>query len=221
MARYRAWRPGQDYLFPGEVSIASTRLHWIVLWRESAIFAAVLLLAVWVRPAPDHGVGVAVGLIILGVLAYFAYHVLEWSVTYFEVTDKRLLLRSGLLTRRIDMMPVSKVTDMSYERPFWGRVLGWGTFILESAGQDQALSRIGYLPDSDRLYRETLSVIFGGADEDQVARFEEEKQEYEQVQHEEHPEAFLDEDAQPDDEPLPTPIYGRRRPREEPRDPEG
>ncbi len=220
MSRYRAWRPGQDYLLAGEVSVASTRLHWIVLWREAAIFLAVLMVAVWVRVPPDHGVGTIIGLIILAALAYFAYHLLEWYVTYFEVTDKRLLLRSGLLTRRIDMMPVTKVTDMSYERPFAGRLLGWGTFILESAGQDQALSRIGYLPDSDRLYRETLTVIFGGPDEDRVARFESQQQQYSEQQHEQYPEAFGQQDP-PDDaygedpgsyeeEPF-TPIYGRRR----------
>lgn len=190
MARYRAWRPGQDYLLAGEVSVASTRLHWIVLWRQGAIFLGVLLIAVWVRVPPDHGVGTLIGVVILGALGYFTFHLLAWYVTYFEVTDKRLLLRSGLFTRRIDMMPVSKVTDMSYEKPLAGRILGWGIFILESAGQDQALSRISYLPDSDRLYRETLTVIFGGPDEDQVERFETQKDEYDDQQHERYPEEF-------------------------------
>ncbi len=136
------------------------------------------------------------------------------------MTDKRLLLRSGLWTRRIDMMPVSKVTDMSYERPFTGRVFGYGTFILESAGQDQALSRISYLPDSDRLYRETLTVIFGDPEPEQVARFAEEQHEFEAEMEEPWgPDLWSDSGTEPqaqDEGPsrevgLPPTIYGRRQ----------
>ena len=34
------------------------------------------------------------------------------------------------------MMPLAKVTDMSFQRSPIGRILGYGEFILESAGQD-------------------------------------------------------------------------------------
>ncbi len=182
MGRFRSWRPGQDYLLEGEVSIASTRLHWVLVWKPAVLMVGILLASVWLGGAGDSRAALAIGLVILGFAGYFGYRLLEWYHTYFEVTDKRLLMRSGLLTTRIDMMPVSKVTDMSYEKPLLGRVLGFGTFILESAGQDQALSRISHLPDSDRLYRETLSVIFGKPSEEQVERFEQEQEEHEQEQ---------------------------------------
>jgi hypothetical protein len=45
------------------------------------------------------------------------------------------------------MMPPVKVADMSFsQRSFQGRLLGYGTFILESAGQDQALRVVDHLP---------------------------------------------------------------------------
>ena len=40
------------------------------------------------------------------------------------------------------MMPLTKVTDMSFKRSFPGRLLGYGEFIVESAGQDQALRNV-------------------------------------------------------------------------------
>jgi hypothetical protein len=61
----------------------------------------------------------------------------------------------------VAIMPLSKVTDMTYERTLFGRILGYGVFVMESAGQDQALSRIGYLPSPDVLYHDVSALLFG------------------------------------------------------------
>ncbi|MGH3742186.1 MAG: PH domain-containing protein, partial [Micromonosporaceae bacterium] len=100
---------------------------------------------------------------VLAVMARLLYQVAEWSADRFVVTDRRMLLISGLITRKVAMMPLTKVTDMTYEKPVIGRLLGYGEFIMESAGQDQALRRIRYVPAPDRLYREVSELLFGGA----------------------------------------------------------
>src|SRR5688572_31125381 len=41
---------------------------------------------------------------------------------YFEVTDKRVLLVTGLVTRQVASMPMGKVTDLTYRRPPIGRL---------------------------------------------------------------------------------------------------
>ena len=64
---------------------------------------------------------------------------LDWRHDWFVATDKRLLLFYGFITQKVAMMPLIKVTDMSYDRSMLGRILGYGNFVLESAGQDQAL----------------------------------------------------------------------------------
>ncbi len=94
-------------------------------------------------------------------LARLTWRVLEWREDWFVVTDRRLLLRTGLVTRRVAMMPLIKVTDMSYARPPAGRVFGYGEIVIESAGQDQALRRITHLPDPDALYLEICELLFG------------------------------------------------------------
>ncbi|HMA46233.1 MAG TPA: hypothetical protein VKP11_03365, partial [Frankiaceae bacterium] len=48
-------------------------------------------------------------------------------------------------------------------RDLAGRLLGYGTFIVESAGQEQALRQIDYLPRPDRLYLTLCDMMFGGA----------------------------------------------------------
>ena len=95
----------------------------------------------------------------LGVKAY------EWSETYFVVTSQRMLLQTGLVTRKVNMMPLSKVTDMSFQRSSLGRILGYGEFILESAGQEQALRVVDHLPYPEQLYLEVCGLIFKDQEE--------------------------------------------------------
>jgi hypothetical protein len=40
-------------------------------------------------------------------------------------------------------------------------MLGYGTMIIESAGQIQALSRISYLPDPEEVYEAISELVFG------------------------------------------------------------
>ena len=63
------------------------------------------------------------------------------------------------------MMPLAKVTDMSFQRSAMGRILGYGKFILESAGQDQALTRVDHLPYPEQLYLEVCGLIFKDKEE--------------------------------------------------------
>ncbi len=63
------------------------------------------------------------------------------------------------------MMPLTKVTDMSFQRTFAGRILGYGEFIVESAGQDQALRNIDHIPYPEQLYLEVCGMLFGSNDD--------------------------------------------------------
>ena len=91
---------------------------------------------------------------------------MNWSVDYFVVTSERLLLTRGFLTRRVNMMPLTKVTDMSFKRSFPGRLLGYGEFIVESAGQDQALRNVEFIPYPEQLYLLICGMLFPSSADD-------------------------------------------------------
>jgi protein-disulfide isomerase-like protein with CxxC motif len=59
------------------------------------------------------------------------------------------------------MMPLGKVTDLTFERSATGRMLGYGTIIVESAGQIQALNRIDYVSRPEEIYEALSELIFG------------------------------------------------------------
>jgi len=84
----------------------------------------------------------------------------QWLEDYFVVTKSRLIVAKGIIRKSVNMMPLTKVTDMRFERSPTGRLLGYGTFIVESAGQDQALRRVDMLPYPEQLYLEVCGLIF-------------------------------------------------------------
>jgi hypothetical protein len=49
---------------------------------------------------------------------------------------------------------------MSFQRSTIGRILGYGEFIVESAGQDQALRNVKFIPYPEQLYLEVCGLIF-------------------------------------------------------------
>ena len=88
------------------------------------------------------------------------FKIYAWLEDYFVVTPARLLLATGVFKKSVNMMPLTKVTDMRFERSAAGRLFGYGTFIVESAGQDQALRNINHLPYPEQLYIEVCGLIF-------------------------------------------------------------
>jgi len=57
------------------------------------------------------------------------------------------------------MMPLAKVTDIRLYQTRLGRWLGYAHLVVESAGQNQALSRIEYVPFPSQMYRQILSLL--------------------------------------------------------------
>lgn len=100
------------------------------------------------------------GVALLLLAARLAWKVVQWRYEWFLATNRRLILTSGVITRKVAMMPLQKVTDMSYTQSPLGRVLGYGSFVMESAGRDQALRTVDYVPDADANYRALCQVVF-------------------------------------------------------------
>src|SRR6202044_2466888 len=108
----------------------------------------------------DGTVLLVVWLLWLILVIRLLFKIYAWLEDYFVVTSKRLLLATGVFRKTVNMMPLTKVTDMRFERSATGRLLGYGTFIVESAGQDQGLRKIDHLPYPEQLYLEVCGLIF-------------------------------------------------------------
>ena len=164
--RPRLDRELERYLVDGEKVIVAVRAHWFHLFREILLLVGATALALWV----DVNVSTSPGgrllhnlslLLWWGAAGWLVWRVLNWRRDWFVATDKRFLLFFGFIRRKVAMMPLLKVTDMTYDRSLLGRIVGYGTFRLESAGQEQAMSVIDHVPDADAHYRAICTQLFG------------------------------------------------------------
>jgi uncharacterized membrane protein YdbT with pleckstrin-like domain len=149
-------------LLPHERRVITVRFHPAILIRPVAETLGGLALAGLISTIAhlDTSVLLAVWLAWLVLVIRLLFRIYQWLEDYFVVTSARLLLATGVFKKNVNMMPLTKVTDMRFERSLTGRVFGYGTFIVESAGQDQALRNINHLPYPEQLYIEVCGLIF-------------------------------------------------------------
>jgi uncharacterized membrane protein YdbT with pleckstrin-like domain len=148
---------------PREQIVIIVRRHVVsFIWTVFVALVSVLAAAVLTTTVGAGRGSAQVLFWLLAIIAvgYFAYRYLTWRVTYFIVTSNRLMQISGLFTQTIGMLPLTKVTDMRMVRTLPGRSFGYAQFVVESAGQDQALRTIPFVPYPVSLYQEILGMIF-------------------------------------------------------------
>lgn len=149
------------YLLPREVQVATVRQHPAVLIPSSLAALGGLALVGFLTATIASGLMAVIFWIAWAVLLLrLIWKILNWAVDYFVVTSQRLLYVTGFLTRKAAMMPMNKVTDMSFQRSFPGRIMGYGEFIIESAGQNQALDRVRFIPYPEQLYLLVCGMLF-------------------------------------------------------------
>jgi membrane protein YdbS with pleckstrin-like domain len=158
-------RAGKDvgkYLLPNETAVVATRRHWAVLIEPTVKFLPLFAVGSWLLLLdPENRVTSTAGLVILlGALAYYGLRVAEWWMRHFIVSTRRVLLTSGVIVRTVTLLPLRRITDLTWKETLLGQVLGYGTFRFESAGQQQALSEITYLPRADVLYKKVSGLLF-------------------------------------------------------------
>ena len=150
------------YLLDDEEAVVATRRHWAVLIEPTAKSLPALLVGGWLLLLDaENQVTSSAGLIVLvGALLYLGLRVAEWYMRHFIVSRRRVLLTSGVIVRTVTLLPLRRITDLTWKETLLGQVLGYGTFRFESAGQQQALSEITFLPRADRLYKQVSRLLF-------------------------------------------------------------
>jgi uncharacterized membrane protein YdbT with pleckstrin-like domain len=122
-------------LVEGETVLFRTRLHWIVLLKP--IFAAVILLFVpgglllWFKGR--EMTWEAVGLFALGVIV-IAIGTVKRNATEMAVTDKRVIIKQGIASRKSLELVLAKVESIVVNESMMGRMLGYGTIVLRGTG---------------------------------------------------------------------------------------
>jgi len=154
----------QRYLFPTEKFRGEWKRHWIQLAKEIGIgLLATLAMGYATGYMAKHNIPSGVTIVILVwllVMLWVCWRVGDWWFDRFILTNKRVMVVNGIITRNVAMMPLLRVTDMKYVQSPLGRMLNYGSFELESAGQDQALRKVDNLPNPNELYLRIVEEMY-------------------------------------------------------------
>jgi uncharacterized membrane protein YdbT with pleckstrin-like domain len=124
----------------GELVALDLRPHWWYFSRN-ILTAIPLLVVVLLWAGTTHGdvheyVGYPVGAVALIWGLWLGVKYLEWRATYFVVTSRRVIYRTGVLAKRGVEIPLERINNINFSQSILDRLIGAGNLDIESAGRD-------------------------------------------------------------------------------------
>lgn len=133
----------------GEEIVFSTRTHVKVLVVPALVLLLAALLAGFLTSLTDDTTLLWVMWIAAAalVLAFSVWPFLEWLTATYTVTNRRLTTHRGVINRTGHDIPLSRISDVTYEKGLTDRMLGCGTLRVSDASDQGAIE----LPDVPRV----------------------------------------------------------------------
>lgn len=153
-----------DLLADDEDLVVDTHPHWKAILLPALWVPLIVGVASWaIFSVPDSKargylqlstVIVALALLIwVSVLPW-----LRWRTTRFIATSRRVVVRSGVISRTGRDIPLTRINDVSYEHGPVERLLGCGTLLIESGGERGQLV-VEAIPHVERVQRKLSDLV--------------------------------------------------------------
>jgi len=156
----------KNLLNEGEQVVFDVRTHWKALILPFLALILLLAVSVFVDRAIDNGtVSGGVWIIVLGLILWLSvWPFLNWLVASYTVTNRRLITRSGVITRRGHDIPLSRISDVAYEKHLLDRLLGCGTLVISdvSTNGQVPLHDIPRVEERQRVLNDLLHRLHDG-----------------------------------------------------------
>jgi len=91
-------------LVRGERVEYQAKLHWRIYFTANALFT------LWISP------------------------IIRQKTSEFVITNKRIIMKTGLISRKTFEMNLQKIESVNVDQSFWGRLLGFGTVSIVGTG---------------------------------------------------------------------------------------
>ena len=135
----------ESNLIPGESVIYETRLHWIVmLWH---IVVGCLLLGLpgvllfyyaltqtGIERKTLHAMECGGILLLVCGVAVILMGMVRRNATEMAVTNRRVVIKTGLVSRKTIEMLLDKVESIEVSETTFGRIMGYGTIVVIGTG---------------------------------------------------------------------------------------
>jgi uncharacterized membrane protein YdbT with pleckstrin-like domain len=153
----------------GEHVVWSTRTHAKALLLPALVLIVAAGVGGYLSSLPDDHKKVWLSLIwivvLVVVLVYSVWPFLTWLTATYTVTNRRLTTHKGVISRTGHDIPLSRISDVSYEKGLLDRILGCGTLVVSDASEQGRVQ----LPDVPHVEQRQLALsdlLFQGAKND-------------------------------------------------------
>jgi membrane protein YdbS with pleckstrin-like domain len=126
----------------GETVALDLRPHWWYFSRNiltGAPLAVLLIVVISERKHLGWAHDVVIYPVIAAVLIWAGWLTLkyfQWTMTHFVVTSRRVIYRTGVLSKKGVEIPLERVNNINFAQSIWDRIIGAGNLDIESAGKD-------------------------------------------------------------------------------------
>lgn len=151
--------------------VVSARTHVKALILPALLMIVIAAVAGFLTSLPTGAPRVfltwVIWLVALGVIGWLVVRpFLTWLATTYTVTDRRLITRTGILTRRGHDIPLIRISDVSYEHGLLDRLLGCGTLVISDASE-QGRVKLHDIPQVEQVHLKISELLFERAQPDQ------------------------------------------------------
>jgi membrane protein YdbS with pleckstrin-like domain len=150
-----------------EYEVLHTRTHAKALVGPAAAFVVVAAgvgAGAALIPSAARPLGQA-AIVVLGLLLavwWCLLPLLRWRTTTYTLTNRRLVTRSGILTKVSMDLPLARVNDVASERSLLDRVFGCGTLNVQTAAEAGTISLVD-VPEVEQVHQTMTELLFGAS----------------------------------------------------------
>ncbi|HZG89741.1 MAG TPA: PH domain-containing protein [Pseudonocardia sp.] len=152
-----------DLLVEGEQVVMHRHPHWKLLVVPVLVLLVVVGLGSFLAAlvaAQSWALWAWLALVGLGGALVFwltVLPVIRWRTTHFVVTNRRVLVREGVLTRHGIDIPLSRINSVQFRHTLVERLVGSGTLVIESVSEEPL--EFDDVPDVERVYTQLYAEV--------------------------------------------------------------
>lgn len=120
-------------LITDETVTYRAQLHWILFITPILIATLIDAVAALILVYVGGFEAVAVGMMVVSVTPVFVAFI-ERSGAEFAVTNKRVILKTGVINKKTAEMFLNKIESVGVDQSVMGRILGYGTITIRGTG---------------------------------------------------------------------------------------
>ncbi|MCK5284227.1 MAG: PH domain-containing protein [Alphaproteobacteria bacterium] len=146
----------QERLLKGEKIVEQARINPAIYWQSVCVFILAVLVGLFV--VKELGLLLVV---VAGLMAFYAF--IKKSILLLVVTNKRILVRYGILQVDVVDIHFDKVESVELERMLTGYIMGYSNVIIMGTGNRFMV--IPYVANGVEIRRAYNELVLGDGEE--------------------------------------------------------